>query len=171
MAARSPVDLGRTWVNVMTFKALNEWIPKCVSMFHTFSFCDVVSWPPHLRRGLLRWTSLESPNVRHQNPGWLFYIGDCTTHLYSYYSKPLQGSLLTNQHNSFLSILCKFGYPSSILGLSFLDASSVWSIKTCEINERFTTWCNPKRTCWIYGWLKTKRSNWGLRNKTPLKFL
>ena len=21
---------------------------------------------------------------------------------------------------------------------------------------------NPKRTCWIYGWLKNKRSNWGI---------
>ena len=38
-----------------------------------------------------------------QNPGWLFYIGDymdCTTQLYGNYNKPLQGSLLTNQDDS-----------------------------------------------------------------------
>ena len=32
-----------------------------------------------------------------RNPGWLDYIGDYTTQLYRDYSKPLKGSLLTNQ--------------------------------------------------------------------------
>ena len=33
-----------------------------------------------------------------KNPGWLGYIGDYTLQLYRDYNKPLQGSLLTNQH-------------------------------------------------------------------------
>ena len=34
-----------------------------------------------------------------KNPGCLGYTGDYITQLYRDYSKPLQGSLLTNQYN------------------------------------------------------------------------
>ena len=34
-----------------------------------------------------------------KNLGWLGYIGDYTTQLYTDYNKPLQGSLLTIQYN------------------------------------------------------------------------
>ena len=34
-----------------------------------------------------------------KNPGCLGYIGDYTTQLCRDYNKPLQGSLLNNQHN------------------------------------------------------------------------